>query len=98
MSRVILANQVKDDFDRIFDFVFERAPQYATERIESIITALDVLETSPLIGRPAGLGQRELIISTGASGYLALYRYDPATDNVFVLAVRSQREPDYKRP
>ena len=98
MSRVILANQVKDDFDRIFDFVFERAPQYATERIESIITALDVLETSPLIGRPAGLGQRELIISTGASGYLALYRYDPATDNVFALAVRSQREPDYKRP
>lgn len=98
MSRVILANQVKDDFDRIFDFVFERAPEYATERIESIITALDVLETSPLIGRPAGQGQRELVISTGASGYRALYRYDPAKDTVFVLAVRSQRERDYKLP
>ena len=98
MSRVILANQVKDDFDRIFDFVFERAPEYATERIEAIISALDVLETSPLIGRPAGLGQRELIISTGASGYLALFRYDPAQDTVFVLAVRSQREREYKGP
>jgi hypothetical protein len=42
-------------------------------------------------------GQRELIISTGASGYLALYRYDPGQDTVFVLAVRSQRERDYKR-
>jgi hypothetical protein len=43
------------------------------------------------------LGQRELIISHGASGYLALYRFDPAQDIVFVLAVRSQRERDYKR-
>ena len=98
MTRIILANQVRDDFDRIFDFLFERAPEYAAERVEAIITALDVLETSPLIGRPAGLGQRELIISTGASGYLALYRYDPQKDTVFVLAVRSQRERDYKPP
>ena len=98
MSRVILANQVRDDFDRIFNFVFERASEYATKRIESIIAALDVLETSPLMGRPAALGQRELIISSGASGYLALYRYDPGSDTVFVLAVRSQRERDYKRP
>ena len=98
MTRIILANQVRDDFDRIFDFIFERAPEYAAERVETIITALDVLETSPLIGRPAGLGQRELIISTGASGYLALYRYDPQKDTVFVLTVRSQRERDYKPP
>ena len=98
MSRIILANQVRDDFDRIFDFLFERAPEYATQRIEAIITALDVLETSPLMGRPAGLGQRELIISTGASGYLALYRYDPQKDIVFVLTVRSHRERDYKLP
>ena len=98
MSRIVLANQVRDDFDRIFDFLFERAPEYATQRIEAIITALDVLETSPLMGRPAGLGQRELIISTGASGYLALYRYDPQEDAVFVLTVRSQRERDYKPP
>jgi hypothetical protein len=42
-------------------------------------------------------GQRELIISTGASGYWALYRYDPGQDAVFVLAVCSQRDRDYKR-
>jgi hypothetical protein len=41
-------------------------------------------------------GQRELIISTGASGYLALYRYDPMSDTVLVLAVRSQREQRYR--
>ncbi len=98
MSRIILAAQVRNDFDRIFDFIFEHAPRSAAERIEAIIAALDVLETSPLIGRPAGQGQRELIISTGASGYLALYRFDPTQETVFVLAVRSQRERDYKRP
>jgi hypothetical protein len=37
-----------------------------------------------------------LIISSGASGFLALYRYDPVADTIYVLAVRSQRERDYK--
>ena len=67
-----------------------------SERIEDIIAAIGILETSPLIGRPAVFGQRELVIATGANGYPALYRYDPVRETVFVLAVRSQRERDYK--
>lgn len=96
MSRVVLAPQLKADFDRIFDFLFEHAPEFAAARIEAIIAAIDVLETSPMIGRPSAFGQRELVIATGASGYLALYRYEPARDTVYVLAVRSQREQAYK--
>ena len=96
MSQLIFATQVKTDFDRIFDFLFENAPDYAATRIQAIVAAIDILQSSPMIGRPAAYGQRELIISTGRSGYLALYRYDPAQDTVFVLAVRSQRERDYK--
>lgn len=96
MTRVALSARVREDFDRIFDFLFEHAPEYAAERIGSIIDAIDVLQTSPLIGRPVAFGQRELIISTGASGYLALYRYDPMSDTVLVLAVRSQREQRYR--
>jgi toxin ParE1/3/4 len=98
VSRIILAPELRADFDRIFDFLFERAPDYAALRIEAIIEAIDILIASPLIGRPVAFGQRELIISRGASGYLALYRYDPMQDTVFVLALRSQRERDYKRP
>ena len=97
MNRVILAAQVRADFDRIFDFLFEVAPEFAAARIEALVAAIDILQTSPLIGRPVAFGQRELIISTGASGYLALYRYDPAEETVYVLAVRSQRERGYKR-
>ena len=97
MSRIVLAAQVRADFDRIFDFLFEHAPEFASVRIEAIVAAIDILETSPMIGRPVAFGQRELVIATGSSGYLALYRYDPVLDAVFVLAVRSQRERDYKR-
>jgi plasmid stabilization system protein ParE len=98
VTKIILAPALRADFDRIFDFLFEHAPEYAALRIEAIIEAIDVLASSPMIGRPVALDQRELIISTGASGYLALYRYDPVQDTVFVLAVRSQRERDYKHP
>jgi plasmid stabilization system protein ParE len=45
----------------------------------------------PLLGRPAGHGLRELLISRGRTGYVALYQYDAATDAVVVLAVRHQR-------
>ncbi len=96
MTRVILAPGVRSDFDRIFDFVFTHAPDHAAVRIQAIIDAIDILQSSPLIGRPVAFGQRELIISTGASGYLALYRYDAVADVAYVLAVRSQRERGYK--
>ena len=95
-KQVVLSRKVQEDFDRIFDHLFERAPEHAATRIESIIAAIDVLASSPLIGRPVSAGQRELIISSGASGFLALYRYDPVADTIYVLAVRSQRERDYK--
>ena len=79
-------------FDHIAQFDAGTAPQ----RIGEILEAIDILTHSPLIGRPVAHGQRELIISTGASGYLALYRYDPVQDTVFVLAIRSQRERQYR--
>ena len=97
MSEVGLAALVRANFDRIFDFLVEHAPDFAALRIEAIISAIDILETSPLIGRPVAFGQRELVIATGSSCYLALYRYDPLLDTAFVLAVRSQRERAYTR-
>ena len=97
MSQIVLASQVRADFDRIFDFLFEHAFEFARVRTEAIIAPIDIPQTSPLIGRPVAFGQRELAIATGSSGYLALYRYYPVLDTAFVLAVRSQRERDYKR-
>jgi hypothetical protein len=43
------------------------------ERIEKILLAVQVVVTSPMIGRPARSGKRELIIGRIPSGYVALY-------------------------
>ncbi len=47
------------------------------------------------VGRPVESGLRELVISRGKTGYLALYRYEEQRDRVLVLAIRHQREAGY---
>jgi hypothetical protein len=51
-----------------------------------------------MIGRPVEDhdGFHELVIDFGASGYLALYRYEPTLEAVTILAIKHQREDDYK--
>lgn len=51
-----------------------------------------------MIGRPVEERPelREWVIDFGASGYLALYRFDPSTDTVVILAIKHQLEIDYK--
>jgi toxin ParE1/3/4 len=97
MSRVEVAPEVADDFDRILDHLAQHHVGNAPARIREIIQAFDVLKTNPLIGRPAPGKKRELIIGRRARGYVALYRYVPEIDTVFILAVRSQREAGYQR-
>lgn len=56
-----------------------------------------LLETAPDIGRPFSDAPelRELVISFGDSGYVVLYRHEPAADAVYVLAFRHQKEAGY---
>jgi len=97
VARIEIAPEVGDDFDRIFDHLAQSDVERAPARIGEIIQAFNVLEANPLIGRPAAGDQRELIISRGSRGSVALYRYVAELDAVFVLALRSQREAGYKR-
>ena len=97
MSRVELAPEVGDDFDRILDHLAQHDVENAPARIREIIQAFNVLGTNPLIGRPAPGEKRELIIGRRPRGYVALYRYVPEIDTVLILAVRGQREAGYKR-
>ncbi len=95
MSRIELAPKVGDDFDRILDHLIEHEAADAKSRIEDIMRAIDVLESNPLIGRRVGADLRELVIGRRARGYIALYRYVPELDTVFVLAIRGQKEAGY---
>ena len=48
-----------------------------------------------MIGRRVAGELRELVISFGKTGYVALYRFLPAPEQVRILAIRHQRELDY---
>ena len=96
MSRIELAAEVGDDFDRILDHLDQYQVENPVLRIREIIEALNVLEHNPMIGRPANNNnKRELVIGRRSHGYVALYRYIVEIDTVFVLAVRSQQEAGY---
>ena len=97
MTRIELAPQVFDDFDRFFDYIAPFDAGSAPQRIGEILEAVQILTHSPSIGRPVKDGNRELVIGRAARGYVALYHYVPAIDTVFLLAVRAQREDGYKR-
>ena len=92
MARIELAPEVLADFDRFVGHMVEFDVTDASERIADIVQALQVLASSPLIGRPVKGGKRELVIGTGARGYAGLYRFVADADTVFALAFRSQRE------
>ncbi|WP_024538737.1 type II toxin-antitoxin system RelE/ParE family toxin [Comamonas badia] len=98
MPQLELAPEVLDDFDRFFNHIARYDPQSAPERIGAIVQALQVLTHSPLIGRPARGGLRELVIGHGTRGYVALYRFVPPLDTAFVLAIRHQSEAGFSHP
>ncbi len=97
MTRIELAPEVFDDFDRFFDHIAQFDPGSAPRRIGEILEAIQISTHSPLIGRPVKDGKRELVIGRATRGYVALYRYVTAIDTVFVLVVRAQREGGYQR-
>lgn len=97
MAQVVLQDEVLDDFDRFLGHLMQHGIEDPVERVGEIVDALRILESSPFIGRPTADGLRELVIGTGARGYVALYEYDPDRDAVYILAVRSQKEAGYKR-
>lgn len=97
MSRIELAPEVSEDFERILDHLTSHEVTHTADRLMEIIKAIDVLATNPLIGRPAINDKRELVIGRGSHGYLALYRYVDRIDTVFVLAIRAQREAGFAR-
>jgi plasmid stabilization system protein ParE len=92
MPRLAFAPAALDDLDRLADFLLESSREWARETAPLIVSGLGLLKEHPLAGRPVEHGLRELLISRGRSGYVALYRYDPTSDTALVLRIRHQRE------
>ena len=96
MTELVYAAQALLDLERLGDFLLETDPQAAQDTAVLIFDALEILVQHPEIGRKVHFGQREVVISRGRTGYLALYRFLPHIDRILVLALRHQRESGYK--
>ena len=98
MPQVILSARAQGDIGRLRNFLLEKDINAAKRAVLAIREAFLPLKQSPVIGRPVEDHPelRELIIDFGATGYLAMYRYEPANDAVVILAIKHQREEGYK--
>jgi plasmid stabilization system protein ParE len=100
---VRLTDIARDDLERLFDFLLERAGSVedldAAESANNAVrdAVMGHLARTPYSFRKAGSSslRRELIIPFGNSGYVALYEIEPQKQRVVVLAVRHQLEDDY---
>lgn len=87
----------KVDLERLLVFLAETDLALALRAYDAIDRAWPLLRDFPFSCRTVDASNpflRELIISFGNSGYVALFEIDDA-DTVTVLAVRHQREEDY---
>lgn len=73
-------------------FLRKDNPGAAVAAAQVIRSAVDSLGTHPLLGRRIHGDIRELVISYGATGYIALYRFLVPQDEIRILAIRHQRE------
>lgn len=78
-------------------FLSGKAPEATKRAGQAIAQQFLLLEKTPDIGRPLlDMPElRELVIPFGDSGYVALYRHEPADDAVYVLAFRHLKEAGY---
>lgn len=96
MPRIKISPRASSDLTRLFNFLAEKDKQIANNAIDTIKASFKYLVQMPFIGRPVEDELRELVIDFGSSGYLALYHYDTYIDVIIILAVRHQKEFDYK--
>lgn len=95
MARLIYSERAFADLERLTDFLMESDPTAAAETVDLIAEAISILKRHPMVGRPVDNGIRELIISRGRTGYVALYSFEAEHDAVLILGIRHQREAGY---
>lgn len=95
MARLIYSPKALADIEALTDFLAANDVAAARETAKLLCEAISLLDKHPLIGRPIEQGLRELVISRGRTGYVALYRFRESDDVVTILAIRHQREAGY---
>jgi addiction module RelE/StbE family toxin len=95
MARLSYSRQALTDLERISDFLLQEGIRQVVETLDLIDEAIGLLRRHPLIGRLVEHDVRELVISQGRTGYVALYSYEKQYEAVLILAIRHQREAGF---
>ena len=92
MVRIVFSPRALLDLERLTDFLIEINKNAALETIELVESAIQILSQHPLIGRTCDTHLRELVISRGKSGYVAIYSFDEKKNAVVICSIRHQKE------
>lgn len=95
MAKLSYSGRALADLERLTEFLIGIDPAAAAETVGLIAEVVELLIRHPLIGRPVEHPLRELVISRGRTGYVALYSFEEDQDAVLILAIRHQREAGY---
>lgn len=90
--KLVYSQQAFADLEQLTDFLAESDPSAAARTVGLIEETVALLRRHPLIGRPVEHELRELVISRGETGYVALYSFEEAREVVLILVIRHQRE------
>lgn len=95
--RVRFTKGARRDIERLYRFLLEKDVVLAQEAVDAIDDALTLLRRFPFSCRKAGRSPflRELVVPFGSAGYVLLFEIEDG-HTVTVLAVRHQRESDYR--
>jgi plasmid stabilization system protein ParE len=90
VATIVYASRSLEHLERAFEFVrSETNPEAAVVAADAICSAVENLGAHPLLGRHIHGDIRELVISYGGTGYIALYRFLVAQGEIRVLAIRA---------
>ena len=97
MTVIEYSQQALDYVERLVEFLLSQDADAALATGEIIQDGIMLLARHPEVGHPtAEKNIRELVISRGNTGYIALYEYIETRDTVVILGLRHQREAGYE--
>jgi plasmid stabilization system protein ParE len=62
MAKISYARRAIYDLKRVSEFLFQSDPKASYETTDLILDAIRILQRHPQVGRPKGIGLRELVI------------------------------------
>ena len=92
MANFEYSQEALADIECLVNFLIDADLAVALETFNVIDDGVRLLARHPEIGHLVGGGQRELVISRGRTGYVAIYEFNKWVNTVVVLAIKHQRE------